>query len=134
MKNVSRMAIVLTVVVLVAGGSAFATAGDWQKLGSKAVSYSKDGPQNFSIDTKNTEVSEIKFKVAGDWTRFLSVQLNFADGSSQALEGGVDVEPGSSSDAIKIDGGPKALASVDVSCKAASSSRTGRSTIKVVGQ
>jgi hypothetical protein len=128
------MVIVFTVVVLVAGGSAFATAGDWQKLGSKAVSYSKSGPQTFSIDTKNTEVSQIKFKVAGDWTRFVEVTLNFADGSSQALESGVDVEPGASSDAIEIDGGPKALASVDISCKAASSSRTGRSTIKIVGQ
>ena len=134
MKNVSRLAIVFTVVVLVAGGSAFATAGDWQKLGSKSVSYSKSGPQNFSIDTKNAEVSQVKFKVSGDWTRFVDVTLNFADGSSQALESSLDVEPGSSSDAIEIDGGPKALASVDISCKAASSSRSGRSTIKVVGQ
>ena len=134
MKNGSRLVVVFAVVALVAGGSAFATAGDWQKLGSKAVAYSKDGPQNFSIDTHNAEVSGIKFKVAGDWTRFVEVTLNFADGSSQALESGVDVEPGSSSEAITIDSGPKALASIDVSCKAASSSRMGRATIKVVGQ
>lgn len=134
MENVRRLVVVFAVVALVAGGSAFASAGDWQKLGSKAVAYSKDGPQNFSIDTNNAEVSEIKFKVAGDRTRFVEVKLNFADCSSQALESGVDVEPVSSSEAIKIDGGPKALASIDISCKAASASRTGRATIKVVGQ
>ena len=134
MSKVYRLAIVFAVALLVAGGSAFATAGDWQKLGHKSVAYSKEGPQTFSIDTNNAQVSEIKFKVAGDWTRFVDVKLNFADGSSQNLEETVDVEPGSSSDAIKIDGGPKALASVDVSCKAAASSRTGRATIKVVGQ
>ena len=133
MKTASRLAIVCTIVVLVAGGSAFAAAGNWQKLGSKAVAYNNSGPQNISIDTKNAEVSEIKFKVAGDWTRFLEIKLNFADGSSQEVEGGVDVEPGSSSDVIKIEDGPKALASVDISCKAASSSRAGRSTIKIVG-
>ena len=98
------------------------------------MSYSKSGPQDLSIDTKNAEVSEVKFKVSGDWTRFVDVTLNFADGSSQDVEADVSVQPGSSSDAIKIDGGPKALASIDVSCKAASSSRTGRATIKVVGQ
>ena len=134
MRNVSRLAVVCAVVCLVAGGSAFATAGDWQKLGSKSVAYNKEGPQSFSIDTKNAEVSEIKFKVAGDWTRFLDVKLNFADGTSQELDTGVDVEPGSSSDAFTINDGPKALASIDVSCKAASASRTGRATIKVVGQ
>ena len=134
MRNVNRLAVVFAVVALIAGSSAFATAGDWQKLGSKAVSYSKSGPQDVSIKTKNAEVSEVKFKVSGDWTRFVDVTLNFADGSSQEVEAGVNVEPGASSDAIKIDGGPKALASIDVSCKAASASRTGRATIKVVGQ
>jgi hypothetical protein len=121
-------------VCLVAGGSAFATAGDWHKIGAKSVAYNKEGPQSFSIDTKNAEVSEIKFKVAGDWTRFLEVKLNFADGTSQALNSSVDVEPGSSSETFTINDGPKALASIDVSCKAASASRTGRATIKVVGQ
>jgi hypothetical protein len=120
--------------MLVAGGSAFATAGDWQKLGSKSVAYNKEGPQTFSINTKNAEVSEVRFKVAGDWTRFLDVKLNFADGTSQELNSGVDVEPGTTSEAFTIEGGPKALASIDVSCKAASSSRTGRATIKIVGQ
>ena len=86
------------------------------------------------FEIKNAEVSEIKFKVAGDWTRFLEVKLNFADGTSQALNSDIDVEPGNSSEAFTIDGGPKALASIDVSCKAASASRTGRATIKVVGQ
>ena len=132
--KVSRLAVVVAIVALIAGGSAFATAGDWQKLGSKAVAYNKSGPQEISIDTKDAEVSEIKFKVAGDWTRFVEITLNFADGTTQDLEGGIDVEPGSSSDVIKIDGGPKALASVDVSCKAANPSRTGRANIKVVGQ
>lgn len=133
MKNASRLAILFTVVVLVAGGPAFASAGDWQKLGSKAVAFSKSSPQNISIDTKNAQVSEIKFKVAGEWTRFLEIKLNFADGSSQEVDGEVDVKPGGSSDVIKIEGSPKALASVDISCKAVSSSRSGRATIKIVG-
>jgi len=134
MRNASRIVVVCAVVALLAGGPAFATAGDWQKLGAKSVAYSKEGPQTFSINTNNAEVSEIKFKVAGDWTRFLDVKLNFADGTSQDLNSGVDVEPGSTSEAFTIQGGPKALASIDISCKAASASRTGRATIKVVGQ
>ena len=133
MKTVSRSAIVCTIMVLVAAGSALATAGDWQKLGSKVVAFNKSGPQEISIDTKNAEVSEVKLKVTGDWTRFMEIKLNFADGSSQEVEGDFDVEPGSSSDVIKIDGGAKALARVDLSCKAANSTRTGRATIKIVG-
>ena len=53
MSKVYRLAIVFAVALLVAGGSAFATAGDWQKLGHKSVAYSKEGPQTFSIDTNN---------------------------------------------------------------------------------
>ncbi|MFV2071343.1 MAG: hypothetical protein ACC742_01640, partial [Thermoanaerobaculales bacterium] len=130
---VSRSVIVCSIVVLLAGTSALATAGDWQKLGSKAVAFNKSGPQDISIDTKNAEVSEVKLKVNGDWTRFLEIELNFADGSSQSVEESFDVEPGGSSDVIKINGGPKALASVGVSCQAANSTRAGRATIKIVG-
>jgi hypothetical protein len=132
MRNVLRFAVIVSVVVLAVGSSTLGTAADWQKLGSKAVVFS-NGSEELSIKTKNAEVSEIKFKVAGDWTRFESVKLNFADGSAQMTETEMDVKPGGMSEAIEIKGGPKALASVDVSCKAASSSLSGRATIKVVG-
>jgi hypothetical protein len=132
MRNVFRFVVIVSVVVLAAGSSTLAKAADWQKLGSKAVVFS-NGSEELSIKTKNTEVSEIKFKVAGDWTRFESVKLNFTDGSAQTFETEMDVKPGGMSEAIEIKSGPKALASVDVSCKAASSSLSGRATIKIVG-
>ena len=133
MKRIMSLVAACATVALLASGSAFA-GGGWQKLGSKAVVYTTSEPQNISIETKDVAVSEIKFKVVGTWTRFLAVTLNNADGSSQEIEEEVVVEPGSFSDAIQIEGSPRALASIDVSCKVHSSTRGGRATIQVVGR
>lgn len=130
-KFVSLIAVCAT-VALVTSGSAFA-GGGWQKLGSKAVVFSDSDPQDISIETKDVAVSEIKFKVVGTWTRFLDVTLNIADGSSQEIEQEV-VDPGTFSDAVKIEGGPKVLASIDISCEVVSSTRGGRATITVIGR
>ena len=133
MKRLMSLVAVCATVALLTSGSAFA-GGGWQKLGSKAVVYSDSEPQDISIETKDVAVSEIKFKVVGTWTRFLDVTLNMADGSSQEIEEDVVVDPGTFSDATEIEGGPKVLASIDISCEVVSSTRGGRATITVIGR
>jgi hypothetical protein len=122
---------VLTMVALIAAGS-LASAGDWQKLGSKAVAF-KDKPVNLTLKTKDATVGEIKLKVAGTWVRFTSMTINFSDGTSQMIEQQIDVEPGLTSEAIAIDSGPRAIATIDLTCSSASSARGGRATIAIIG-
>jgi hypothetical protein len=122
---------VLVMVALIVGGS-LASAGDWQKLGSKAIAF-KDKPVDITLTAKDVPAAEIKLKVSGTWVRFTSVTLNFSDGSSQTIADQIDVEPGLTSDPIAVDGGPKAIASIDLSCESASSARGGRATIAVLG-
>ena len=122
---------VLTMVALIAASS-LVSAGDWQKLGSKAVAF-KDKPVDITLTTKDATVGEIKLKVAGTWVRFSAVRINFSDGTSQMIERQIDVEPGLTSEAIAIDSGPKAIATIDLTCSTASSARGGRATIAVLG-
>lgn len=122
---------VLVMVALVAAGS-LAGAGDWQKLGSKAIAF-KDKPVEISVKAKDASVSELKLKVNGSWVRFTSMTVNFSDGTSQTFEEQIDVEPGMTSDALAITAGPKQVATIDVTCESANAARGGRATIAVLG-
>lgn len=122
---------VLAMVALIVGGS-LAGAADWQKLGSKAVAF-RDKPVDITLKAKDATAAEIKLKVSGTWVRFTSVTLNFSDGSSQTITDQIDVEPGLTSEAIAVDGGPRAITSIDLSCETASAARGGRATIAVLG-
>lgn len=126
-KKVAVLAIVAMFV-----GAAMAGAGDWQKLGSKTLAF-KDEPIVVALETKDAAVGEIKFKVGGSWVRFSGLTINFSDGSSQAIEGSFDVEPGLTSDPIAIDGGPKTIANVEFTCSSAVTARGGRASIAVIG-
>jgi len=116
--------------MLVAGA---ATAGDWQKLGKKTVSF--NGKEKaVSITAKGEPVSQVAFKFGGDWMQLTHVTLNFDDGSSQAIEDLEDVRPGMTSESYAIEGGPKKVASIDLSYRSASSGGQGRGTVTVLGQ
>lgn len=127
-KNAFVMLVVMT--MLVAG---IAGAGDWQKLGKKTVVFGNT-EDTASITTKGDAVSQIAFKISGDWVRLNQVTLNFADGTSQTIENIEKVKPGLTSTGIAIDGGPKTISSIDFSFQAASSSTQGRGTVVALGQ
>lgn len=116
--------------MLVAGA---AVAGDWQKLGKKTVVFG-NSEETASIAAKGEAVSQIAFKISGDWVRLNQVTLNFADGSTQTINDVEKVKPGLTSAGIAIDGGPKTITSIDFSFQAASSSRQGRATVIALGQ
>lgn len=131
MSERKKIAVLAMVALLV--GATMAGAGDWQKLGSKTLAF-KDEPIAVAVETKDASVGEIKFKVGGSWVRFSGLTLNFSDGSSQAIEGTFDVEPGLTSDPIAVDGGPRTIASVEFTCSSAVSARGGRASIAILGQ
>jgi len=120
--------VIATMLVAVA-----ATAGDWQKLGKKTVVFGSS-EKTASIEAKGDPVSQIAFKITGEWVRLNQVTLNFSDGSTQTIEDIDKVRPGFTSDAIAIDGGSKTVTSVDFSFQATSSNQQGRATVTFLGQ
>jgi hypothetical protein len=130
--NMRKSAFVMCVIaaMLVAGA---AVAADWQKLGKKTVVFGNT-EDSASITAKGDAVSQIAFKISGDWVRLNQVTLNFTDGSTQTIDEIEKVKPGLSSSGIAIDGGPKTITSIDFTFQAASSSRQGRATIIALGQ
>ena len=116
--------------MLIAGA---ATAGDWQKLGRKTVSF--NGKEKaVSISAKGDPISEVAFKLGGDWMKLTQVTLTFDDGSSQAIDNLDDIRPGMTSEAIAIEGGPKNVSSIDISYRAATEGGQGRGSITALGQ
>ena len=110
-----------------------AAAGDWQKLGKKTVVFG-NSEETASITAKGDAVSQVAFKISGDWVRLNQVTLNFDNGSTQIIEDMESVRPGLTSDAIEIDGGSKTITSIIFSYQATSSARQGRATVIVLGQ
>jgi len=126
----SMFVMFVVVAMLVAGAAA---AGDWQKLGKKTVVFGNT-EEAASISAKGDAVSQIAFKISGEWVRLNQITLNFADGSTQTINDLEKVKPGLTSAAIAIEGGPKTITSIDFSYQAASSSRQGRATVIMLGQ
>ncbi len=129
--NLKQILTTLVAVAVIAAAS-LAAADDWRKLGSKAVAL-KDKPVTVTVNAKDAQVEQIRLKVSGDWIRVSRLVLNFSDGSNQVVEDRFDVKPGTGSEAIAIDAGPKQVASIDIDCEGALSSRGGRATVAVLG-
>ena len=110
-----------------------AGASDWQKLGKKTVVFG-NSEETASIAAKGEAVSQIAFKISGEWVRLNQVTLNFADGTSQTIDEIEKVKPGLTSAGIAVDGGPKTISSIDFWFQAASSAGNGRGTVTVLGQ
>ena len=127
-----KSSIVMFVIaaMLVAGA---AIAGDWSKLGRKAVSFNGN-QRSVSIDAKGDAVSQIAFKVGGGWVKLTDITLNFADGTNQAIDDIEDLRPGTTSDGITVDDGPKVITSIELSYQSANTAQQGRATITVLGQ
>ena len=127
-----RNAFVMFVIgaMLMAGA---AGASDWQKLGKKTVVFGNT-EKTASITAKGEAVSQIAFKISGEWVRLNQVTLNFADGTSQTIDEIEKVKPGSTSAGIAVDGGPKTISSIDFSYQAGGSAGNGRATVTVLGQ
>ena len=128
----ARIVLVAAMVGLFAVGVVSAADG-WQKIGSKTVVVNGK-PKAVDLKTKDATVAAIKLKVGGEWVRFENLTLAFADGSSQVIDTPIDVAPGLTSDAIAIEGGPKPITGVTIAYKAASSARSGRATITILGE
>jgi len=130
-RNFKGTFVILVIAVLLVAGSA--VASDWQKLGKKTVVFG-NSEDTSSFSTKGAAVSQVAFKISGDWLRLTEVTLNFDDGSSQTIENLKSVRPEIVSDGNVIDGGPKTLTSIDFSFQAGSSSKQGRATVIALGQ
>ena len=117
-------------VMLMAGA---ASAGDWQKVGKKGVIFGNT-LETASMTAKENSVSQVAFKISGDWVGLHQVTLNFSDGSKQTIEEIPKVRPGLTSEAFSIEGGPKTISSIDFSYRAESSSSLGRATVIFLGQ
>ena len=117
-------------VMLMAGA---ASAADWQKVGKTTVVFGST-EETASITAKENSVSQVAFKINGDWVGLHQVTLNFSDGSNQTIEDVPKVTPGLTSETFSIEGGPKTISSIDFSYKAVSSSSLGRATVIVLGQ
>lgn len=128
----TRQLLTILVMVAVVATGTLAAADDWQKIGSKAFAF-RDKPVDLTIKAKDASLDELKLKVSGTWVRFTSITVNFTDGTSQTFGEQIDVEPGMMSDAIAIDGGPKQVATIDLTVESASTARGGRGTIAVLG-
>ncbi len=126
----SAFVMFMVVAMMIAGTAA---AGDWQKLGKKTVVFGNT-EESASISAKGDAVSQIAFKISGDWVRLNQVTLNFADGTTQTIDQIEKVKPGLTSAGITIDGGPKTISSIDFSYQAASSAQQGRGTVIALGQ
>ena len=93
--------VMFVITAMLAAGAA--TAGDWQKLGKKTVSF--NGKEKaVSITAKGEAVSQVAFKLGGDWMHLTHVTLNFDDGSSQAIEDLENIRPGTKSESYAIEG------------------------------
>ena len=126
----SALVMFVVIAMLMAGA---AGAGDWQKLGKKTVVFGNT-EETASIAAKGDAVSQIAFKISGDWVRLNQVTLNFADGTTQTIDDIEKVKPGLTSAGIAIAGGPKTISSIDFSFQAASSAGQGRGTVIALGQ
>jgi len=109
------------------------SAADWQKVGKKTVVFGST-EETASMNAKENSVSQVAFKISGDWVSLQQVTLNFADGSKQTIEDVPKVRPGITSEAFSIKGGPKTISSIDFSYRAVSASSLGRATVIVLGQ
>ena len=127
-KNAFVMFVIVAMLMAGAAG-----ASDWQKLGKKTVVFGNT-EETASITAKGDAVSQIAFKISGEWVRLNQVTLNFADGTSQTIDEIEKVKPGLTSAGIAVDGGPKTISSIDFSYQAASSAGNGRGTVTVLGQ
>ncbi len=127
-KNAFVMFVIVAMLMAGAAG-----ASDWQKLGKKTVVFGNT-EETASITAKGEAVSQIAFKISGEWVRLNQATLNFADGTSQTIDEIEKVKPGMMSAGIAVDGGPKTISSIDFSYQAASSAGNGRGTVTVLGQ
>ena len=130
-RNFKGTFVLVVIAILFVAGSAL--AGDWQKLGRKTVVFGNTEDTS-SISTNGVAVSQIAFKISGDWVRLTEVTLHFDDGSTQTIENFQSPRPSMTSDGIAIDGGPKTINSIDFSFRAASSSKQGRASVIALGQ
>ena len=126
----SAFVVFVVAAMLVAG---MAVANDWQKVGKKTVVFG-NAEETASINAKENTVSQVAFKISGDWVGLNQVTLNFSDGTSQTIEDVPRVRPGLTSEGIAINGGPKTITTIDFSYQAVSSSSQGRATVIVLGQ
>lgn len=129
MKKLVTSAIAVAVILLVA--APMAHAAKWKRLGTEPAVPSN---QSVEITVKKSEMSccQIKIKVAKGWITLHSATITFADGTSQEVDIDQDVQPGSTTDPIKIDGEKKQIVKVELSYEAKTRT-TGKAMLSVFG-
>ena len=130
MKKINRVAFVVAVVGMLAMATAYAS--EWTKMGSNVFLFT--AKQDVIKVKSDDAVSKIRFEDNGDPIRLLKATITFQDGSTQAVDFNNEyVRPGLSSQEIAIDGGPKAIKSVEMTYASGNTRNNGRATIKLYG-
>ena len=130
MKSIGRLAFVAVVVGMLAMTTAYAS--EWTKLGDNVFLFTANTDV---IKVKSDEaVNKVRFEDNGNAIRLKEATITFQDGSTQKVDFNNEyVRPGMSSQEIAIDGGPKALKSVELSYASGTTSTRGRATLKLFG-
>ncbi len=130
MRKIGRAALVVAAVGMLAMATAYAS--EWSKLGQNVFLFTA---KQDVIKVKSSDaVSKIRFEDNGTPIRLMKATITFADGSTQNVDFNNEyVRPGLSTQEIAIDGGPKALQSVEMTYASGTTSSSGRATIKLYG-
>ena len=130
MRKIGRVAFVVAVVGMLAMATAYAS--EWSKLGQNVFLFKAN--QDVIKVKSSAPVTTIRFEDSGSPIRLMKATITFTDGSTQDVDFGNEyVRPGLSSQEIAIDGGPKAIKSVELAYASGNTSKGGRATIKLYG-
>lgn len=111
--KIRKYTVPLFVLMLtLAAGSMTVSAQDWVKLGEKDVDFKID-KDSIGTDHKG-RVKEIHLRVMNAPVKFKKVVINYSDGKMQELEYLEDVQVGTYSRSITIEGDGSSIKSIDL--------------------
>lgn len=102
----------LVLVAALAAGALSVSAQDWVKLGEKDVDFKID-KDSIDADHKG-RIREIHLRVMNAPVKFKRVVINYKDGKTQELEYLEDVQIGTHSRSITIEGDGTAIKRIDL--------------------
>lgn len=129
MRLIGRLTLVLGVLAMLATP---AIAGDWQKLGTKALVFDSE-QATIEVGNSDQTCSEVKLKVSSKGVKIHDMTIAFADGTTQKVDGEFSLLPGDESTAIAINGGAKSIQRVEFTYSPLNGQMNGRTRITLVG-
>ncbi len=106
-----KIMIPILFAIILAAGATMATAQEWRKLGEKDVNFSVDHDTIVASDKGG--IREVHMSVKYAPVKFQRVVINYKDGMKQELEYLEDVQVGTFSSSINIEGDGHIIKSID---------------------